>query len=95
MKKLMGVLIVGMMSMGLMAVGASVVKAAEQVAAQAVDAGNKVCPVMGGEASPSITVEYKGKIYHLCCPGCKKSFEQDPERFSKIADDEVAVQKAE
>ena len=59
-----------------------------------VDVGNKICPVMGSEASPTITAEYKGKIYHFCCPMCVQTFNQDPEKYSKIAEDERTAQKA-
>jgi YHS domain-containing protein len=26
---------------------------------------------------------YKGKMYYFCAPGCKASFEKDPEKFLK------------
>ena len=69
------------------------VMAEEKAAVKTVDVGNKICPVMGSEATPTITVEYKGKIYHLCCPMCVQTFNQNPEKYSKIADDEVAAQE--
>ncbi len=25
--------------------------------------------------------DYKGKSYYFCSPGCKRSFEKDPEKF--------------
>jgi YHS domain-containing protein len=31
-----------------------------------------------------ITVEYRGREYHLCCPLCQASFEKDPERYSRV-----------
>ncbi|MBF0570217.1 MAG: YHS domain-containing protein, partial [Candidatus Omnitrophica bacterium] len=37
------------------------------------------------------TVEYKGKLYNLCCPGCISRFKADPEKYSKIAQDEVTA----
>ena len=73
---------------------ASSVMAAEKQEVKAVEAGNKICPVLGNPVSSTATVEYKGKIYHLCCPMCAGTFNQDPEKYSKIADDEVAAQKA-
>lgn len=34
------------------------------------------------------TSEYKGQTYYFCSPGCKRSFEKDPEKFiSKDAQD--------
>ncbi len=29
------------------------------------------------------TVEYQGKVYHICCPSCIKSFNKDPEKYVK------------
>ncbi len=26
--------------------------------------------------------EYKGKHYYFCCPGCKKQFDKNPDKFS-------------
>lgn len=25
--------------------------------------------------------EYKGQTYYFCAPGCKRSFDQDPEKY--------------
>lgn len=45
---------------------------------------NKVCPVKGGEVDPEVeTVEYNGKAYGFCCPGCDSKFKKDPEKYSK------------
>jgi YHS domain-containing protein len=47
-------------------------------------AWNKVCPVKGNpveEDSP--TVEYNGKVYGFCCPGCDTKFAKNPEKYSK------------
>ncbi|MCB9757452.1 MAG: TRASH domain-containing protein [Candidatus Omnitrophica bacterium] len=30
-----------------------------------------------------VTVEYKGKVYNLCCEMCKKDFLKDPEAAIK------------
>jgi YHS domain-containing protein len=61
--------------------------------------GNKVCPV-SGTAIPAkelgtVTVEYKGMVYNLCCSGCKDQFLADPEKFSKIAQDQAAKEAAD
>lgn len=45
---------------------------------------NKVCPVKGNpveEGTP--TVEYNGKVYGFCCPGCDTKFAKDPEKYAK------------
>ncbi len=70
---------------------------------KAVETGNKICPVSGdkipapGEKGTMgdnpIKVVYKGKIYNLCCPMCLKDFKKNPEKYSKMADDEVAKEK--
>ena len=44
--------------------------------AAAADAGPK-CILTGGRGT--ITVEYKGKTYYVCCTGCKQAFLDDPE----------------
>lgn len=47
-------------------------------------AWNKVCPVKGEEVdSDSPTVEYNGKVYGFCCPGCETKFLKDPEKYMK------------
>ncbi len=45
---------------------------------------NKVCPVKGNpiEAN-SPTVEYNGKVYAFCCPGCDTKFAKNPEKYAK------------
>lgn len=55
----------------------SVVKSA------AVDAGNKVCPVLGEQINKAnkATYEYKGKIYNFCCAGCIETFKKDPQKY--------------
>ena len=68
---------------------------ASQTAVQAVEVGNKICPVSGnkvGEMGPPIKVEYNGKVYNLCCSMCVKTFKSDPEKYSKVAEDEVKRQ---
>lgn len=66
--------------------------------AKAVEVGNKICPVSGdkipvpGEKSAMgevVKYEYNGKIYNLCCTMCIKDFKKDPEKYSKIAEEEA------
>lgn len=54
--------------------------------------GNKICPVSGekvGQMGETVQIEYNGKIYNLCCDMCKKDFLKNPEKYSKIAEEEV------
>ncbi len=52
--------------------------------AVAVGPWNKLCPVMGNKVDPEVpTVEYDGKAYGFCCPGCDDKFRNDPEKYSK------------
>ena len=50
--------------------------------------GNKFCPISGEKikAGKEHKIEYKGKIYNLCCSMCEKDFKKDPE---------AAIQKLE
>ncbi len=66
--------------------------------AKLVDVGNKLCPVSGekiGQMGEVVKQEYNGKSYNLCCKMCSKDFSKDPEKYSKIAEDEVAKAQAE
>ena len=41
-------------------------------------------PVCGMDIDPATaagTSEYKGQTYYFCAPGCKKSFDKDPEKY--------------
>ena len=72
-------------------------QAGQPAAVEAVEVGNKICPVSKekvGEMGEAVKYEYNGKIYNLCCPACKKDFAGDPEKYSKIAEDEVAAAAA-
>lgn len=62
----------------------------EQEKTAVIDAGNKVCPVMGGEVNGKDFYVYKGKQYGLCCPMCVATFASDPEKYATIADKEAA-----
>lgn len=45
---------------------------------------NSICPVSEDPIDPAtaVRVEYKGKLYDLCCPACLKHFSKFPEKFS-------------
>ena len=71
-------------------------------ASKAVDAGNKICPVSGekipvpgekGAMGEAVHYEYNGKIYNLCCSMCVRDFKKNPEKYSKIADEEAAKEQ--
>lgn len=41
-------------------------------------------PVCGMDVDPATAAgssDYKGKTYYFCAPGCKKSFDEDPEKY--------------
>ncbi len=40
-----------------------------------------VCNMEVDEATAPAKSEYKGKTYYFCASGCKKEFEEDPDRF--------------
>ncbi|MBI3601988.1 MAG: hypothetical protein HY209_03750 [Candidatus Omnitrophica bacterium] len=68
---------------------------ADAQASQSVEVGNTICPISGNSIyamGGPLKYEYKGKIYNLCCGGCIRRFESDPERYSKIAEDEAKGQ---
>lgn len=49
-----------------------------------VEIWNKVCPVEGGPVEDdTATIEYNGKLYGFCCPGCDAEFAENPEKFAK------------
>ena len=54
-------------------------------ALKGVSAHNKVCPIMGSTVTDDspVKVEYMGKIYNLCCGGCKEVFLKDPQAALK------------
>jgi YHS domain-containing protein len=84
-----------------MSVAASQAFASDETAQTAVvDAGNKICPVMGGPVNGKDFVVYEGKRYGLCCPGCEKAFLADPGQYvakvnAQKAADALASEKME
>ena len=72
-------------------------------ASKSEEVGNKICPVSGdkipapgekGEMGEAVKYEYNGKIYNLCCKMCIKDFKKNPEKYSKIAEEEAVQEKA-
>lgn len=60
------------------------------VSQEAVNVGNKICPVTGEkiEDNTKIAYEYKGKIYNLCCSACIEEFKKNPEKYIQIVEEE-------
>ena len=40
-----------------------------------------ICKMKVDESKPAATSEYKGKTYYFCAVGCKKAFDNDPEKY--------------
>ena len=40
-----------------------------------------VCKMQVEESSAAGTSEYMGETYFFCCPGCKASFDKEPEKY--------------
>ncbi len=87
-------LTMGIIFMSMSMVFAQEVSVPQQSSVQPVEVGNKHCPVTGeavGKMGAPITYTYNGKIYNLCCPGCKNAFKNHPEKYSKIAQDDAKI----
>ena len=46
-------------------------------------AKDPVCGMEVDENEAAAKTEYKGKPYYFCAPGCKTTFERDPEKYLK------------
>lgn len=43
-------------------------------------------PICGMDVDPATAAgssTYKGKTYYFCAPGCKKEFDEDPEKYAE------------
>lgn len=49
-----------------------------------------VCGMQVDEKTSAGKSEYQGETYYFCSPGCKATFEKEPERFVKPHDDSAA-----
>ncbi|MBU1862620.1 MAG: YHS domain-containing protein [Candidatus Omnitrophica bacterium] len=58
---------------------------------EAVNIGNKICPVSGEKINQDLkaTYEYEGKIYNFCCAACIDEFKNDPEKYIKKVEEEL------
>lgn len=63
---------------------------------EAVNAGNKICPVMGEKINEKTkaTYEYEGKVYNFCCSGCINEFKKNPEKHIKKIEMEGAKEES-
>ena len=63
---------------------------------EAVNVGNKICPVSGEKINEKLkaTHEYKGKIYNFCCVKCVEDFKKDPEAYIKKIEQEKQKEEA-
>ncbi len=44
----------------------------------------EIDPVCGMQVNPQTAAgksEYQGKTYYFCSPGCKKSFDKEPQKY--------------
>lgn len=92
MRSIVMVLMLGVLSTPAFAEDAAPADASQQLVA----VNNKLCPVSGeevGAMGDPVKIAHNGKIYKLCCSMCAKDFKKDPDKYSKIADDEVAAVK--
>lgn len=44
-------------------------------------AKDPVCGMKVDEQSAAGKTEYRGSTYYFCSPGCKKSFDKEPEKY--------------
>ncbi len=44
-------------------------------------AKDPVCGMEVDEKEAAAKSEYKGKTYYFCAPGCKKAFDENPEKY--------------
>jgi len=50
------------------------------------------CPVMGGKIDKELNVDHDGKRVYFCCPMCRKTFAEDPEKYiDKLERDGVVL----
>jgi YHS domain-containing protein len=59
--------------------------ASAQNRSEAINVGNKICPVSDEkiDEKTKATYEYKGKVYNFCCPACIGDFKKNPEKYIK------------
>ncbi len=45
-------------------------------------AKDPVCGMQVNEATAAATSEHGGKTYYFCSPGCKATFDKNPEKYA-------------
>lgn len=40
-----------------------------------------ICKMIVDEKTATFTSVYKGKTYYFCAPGCKRTFDANPEQY--------------
>lgn len=40
-----------------------------------------ICKMEVDEETATLVSEYKGQKYYFCAPGCKKAFDENPEKY--------------
>lgn len=65
--------------------------AVQATSEEAVNVGNKICPVSGEKIDEKMkaTYEYEGKVYNFCCASCVEEFKKDPDKYIKKVDEEL------
>lgn len=94
MRKTVFVMIAALATIGCSASGDStlVLKPTAAQLQAAKPASNRICPVSGdsiGAMGEGVRVIWKGQVVNLCCPGCLKTFEKDPAKYTAIALDGI------
>lgn len=56
---------------------------AKAKATKATKATDPVCKMEVDPKTAKLKSDYKGKTYYFCAPGCKKSFDENPQKFVK------------
>lgn len=48
-------------------------------------AKDPICGMDVDEKKPAATAAWQGKTYYFCAPGCKTTFEKNPEKYAAPA----------
>jgi YHS domain-containing protein len=51
-----------------------------------------VCKMKVDEKTAKFKSEYQEKTYYFCAPGCKKAFDNNPEKYLKKIEDDGPIQ---
>jgi YHS domain-containing protein len=51
-----------------------------------------VCKMKVDEKTAKFKSEYQEKNYYFCAPGCKKAFDNNPEKYLKKIEDDGPIQ---